>query len=83
MVSIGKMKIDTIADLEVQLVQLNHCDGVYSNYWNTLLKNLRLSSYISFYVEIRPWDINKNWQVLKKEGPDNFEFIWNGNLNTQ
>ena len=35
------------ADLEVQLVQLNHCDGVYSNYWNTLLKNLKLSSYIT------------------------------------
>ena len=30
------------ADLEVQLVQLNHCDGVYSNYWNTLLRNLKL-----------------------------------------
>ena len=27
-----------------------HCDGVYSNYWNTLLRNLKLSSYISFYV---------------------------------
>ena len=24
--------INTSADLEVQLVQLNHCDGVYSNY---------------------------------------------------
>ena len=31
------------ADLEVELVQLNHCDGVYSNYWNTLLRNLKLS----------------------------------------
>ena len=38
------------ADLEVQLVQLNHCDGVYSNYWNTLLRNLKLSPYINFYV---------------------------------
>ena len=38
------------ADLEVQLVQLNHCDGVYSNYWNTLLRNLNLSPYINFYV---------------------------------
>ena len=26
----------------MQLVQLNHCDGVYSNYWNTLLRNLKL-----------------------------------------
>ena len=43
------------ADLEVQLVQLNHYDGVYSNYWNTLLKNLKLSPYISIYVKIRPW----------------------------
>ena len=42
------------ADLEVQLVQLNHCDGVYSNYWNTLLRNLKLSPYINFYVYIRP-----------------------------
>ena len=31
------------ADLEVQLVQLNHCDGVYNNYCNTLLRNLKLS----------------------------------------
>ena len=23
---------DSSADLEMQLVQLNHCDGVYSNY---------------------------------------------------
>ena len=38
------------ADLEVQLVQLNHCDGEYSNYWNTLLSNLKLSPYINFYV---------------------------------
>ena len=38
------------ADLEVQLVQLNHCDGVYSNYWNTLLRNLKISPYINFYV---------------------------------
>ena len=38
------------ADLEVQLVQLNHYDGVYSNYWNTLLRNLKLSPYINFYV---------------------------------
>ena len=38
------------ADLEVQLVQLNHCDGVYSNYWNTLLRNLKLSPYINIYV---------------------------------
>ena len=29
------------ADIEVQLVQLNHCDGVYSNYWNTLLRKLK------------------------------------------
>ena len=36
------------ADLEVQLVQLNHCDGVFSNYWNTLLRNLKLSPYINF-----------------------------------
>ena len=36
------------ADLEVQFVQLNHCDGVYSNYWNTLLRNLKLSLYINF-----------------------------------
>ena len=38
--------------LEVQLVQLNHCDGVYSlvysNYWNALLRNLKLSQYINF-----------------------------------
>ena len=32
------------ADLEGQLVQLNHCDGVYSNYWNTLLRNSRNTS---------------------------------------
>ena len=38
------------ADLEVQLVQLNHCEGVYSNYWNTLLRNLKLTPYINFYV---------------------------------
>ena len=38
------------ADLEVQLVQLNHCNGVYNNYWNTLLRNLKLSPYIKFYV---------------------------------
>ena len=38
------------ADLEVQLMQLNHCDGVYSNYWNTLLRNLKLTPYINFYV---------------------------------
>ena len=25
------------ADLEVQLMQQNHCDGVLSNDWNTLL----------------------------------------------
>ena len=25
------------ADLEVQLMQQNHCDGVLSNNWNTLL----------------------------------------------
>ena len=25
------------ADLEVQLMQQNHCDGVLSNGWNTLL----------------------------------------------
>ena len=37
-------------DLEVQLVQLSHCDWVYSNYWNTLLGNLKLSPYINFYV---------------------------------
>ena len=30
------------ADLEVQL---NHCDGEYSNYWNTLLRNLKLLPY--------------------------------------
>ena len=35
------------ADLQVQL---NHCDGVYSNYRNTLLRNLKLSPYINFYV---------------------------------
>ena len=29
------------ADLEVQLMQLNHCVGVHSNYWNTLLRNLK------------------------------------------
>ena len=40
----------TSADLEVQLVQLNHCSGAYSNYWNTLLRNLKLSPYINFYV---------------------------------
>ena len=45
-----KSPLKASADLEVQLVQLNHCDGVYSNYWNTLLRNLKLSSYISFYV---------------------------------
>ena len=38
------------ADLEMQLMQLNHCEGVYSNYWNTLLRNLKLSPYINFYV---------------------------------
>ena len=38
------------ADLEVQLVQLNHCDGEYSNYWNTLLRNLKPLPYIHFYV---------------------------------
>ena len=27
----------TSADLEVQLVQQNHCDGVLINDWNTLL----------------------------------------------
>ena len=43
-------KLPTSADLEVLLVQLNHCDGVYSNYWNTLLGNLKLSPYINFYV---------------------------------
>ena len=41
---------DASADLEVQLVQLNHCDEEYSNYWNTLLRNLKLSPYINFYV---------------------------------
>ena len=40
----------TSADLEVQLVQLNHYDGEYSNYWNTLLRNLKLLPYINFYV---------------------------------
>ena len=29
-------------------MQLNHCEGVYSNYWNTLLRNLKLSPYIIF-----------------------------------
>ena len=38
------------ADLEVQLMQLNHCDGEYSKYWNTLLRNLKLLQYIDFYV---------------------------------
>ena len=33
----NNLKKSASADLEVQLVQLNHCDGVYSNYWNTLL----------------------------------------------
>ena len=44
------VKLVASADLEVQLVQLNHCDGEYSNYWNTLLRNLKLSPYINFYV---------------------------------
>ena len=26
-----RLMLNTGADLEVQLVQLNHCDGVYSN----------------------------------------------------
>ena len=38
-------------------VQLNHCDRVYSNYWNTLLRNLKLTPYINFNVWIRPWII--------------------------
>ena len=43
----GKIMVSwASADLEVQLVQLNHCDGVYSNYWNTLLRNLKLLPYI-------------------------------------
>ena len=29
--------VSASADLEVQLMQLNHCDGVLSNDWNTLL----------------------------------------------
>ena len=45
------------ADLEVQLVQLNHCDGVYSNYWNTLLRNLKLSPYINFELSITECEI--------------------------
>ena len=45
-----KYRSATSADLEVQLMQLNHCDGVYSNYWNTLFRNLKLSPYINFYV---------------------------------
>ena len=30
--------IGSSADLEVQLMQLNHCDGVLGNYWKTLLR---------------------------------------------
>ena len=39
------------ADLEVQLVQLNHCDGEYSNYWNTLLRNLKLLPYSNMVLK--------------------------------
>ena len=31
------LKNEARADLEVQLMQQNHCDGVLSNDWNTLL----------------------------------------------
>ena len=45
--TITNLKTVTSADLDVQL---NHWYGVYSNYWNTLLRNLKLSPYINFYV---------------------------------
>ena len=48
LVSFSCFSFASSADLEVQLVQLNHCDGVYSSYWNTLLSNLKLSPCINF-----------------------------------
>ena len=32
-----RVGVEASADLEVQLMQQNHCDGVLSNDWNTLL----------------------------------------------
>ena len=39
----------TSADLEVQLMQLNHCDGVLSNYCNPLLGQ-QISQHKSIFM---------------------------------
>ena len=38
------------ADLEVQLVQLNHCDGVLVITLKHLIRAINISTYINLYV---------------------------------
>ena len=43
-------KFKSSADLEVQLVQLNHYDGVLSNYWQYLIRALWTAHHTANFV---------------------------------
>ena len=44
------IRFGSSADLEVQLMQLNHCDGVLSNHLKYLIRATNISEYSNLYV---------------------------------
>ena len=63
----------TSADLEVQLMQLNHCDGVLSNHLKYLIRATNISAYSNLYVYIRPCISFENLTPLQDPSSRTFQ----------
>ena len=55
--------VDSV-DQEVQLLQINHCDGVLINYWYAFTRINKLSLYSCLYVLIRPFKMNETYILM-------------------